>query len=121
MNFIDKLSSLNELPLFEKKMSAVYINFSTISFQIPVRCYELAFLVPALSGMASIHGGITNQCLQENPWFSGYSFENYGILEPTRADNISALKIAAVKSGFRWLYYYDNQKQEFVKLNCISG
>ena len=121
MNFIDKLSSLNELPLFEKKMSAVYINFSTISFQIPVRCYELAFLVPALSGMASIHGGITNQCLQENPWFNGYSFENYGILEPTRADNISALKIAAVKSGFRWLYYYDNQKQEFVKLNCISG
>lgn len=116
-DFITKLSELNRISLAEKSQSVVYVNFETLEFDLPVKCFERPFLIPALSGIASIHGGITEACLNENPWFSGYGYEYYDTVKPD-GTNLSELKSKATQKGFLWLYYFDPKKNDFIKIKC---
>lgn len=116
--FINQLNTLNKLvSLKEKKESIVYVNFSKLTFQLPLKCFEKPFLIPALSGMASIHGGVTKECMSENVWFQGYSYEYYNPID-TNNVSITALRLEAKQKGFKWLYFYDAEKSIFKKVNC---
>ncbi len=112
-DFINKLLELNKISLDEKRKSVVYVNFNALEFNLPVKCYERPLLIPALSGMVSINGGITGSCLKENPWFSGYGYEYYNIVEPS---NLSTLRSSSIKMGFQWIYYYDTKARDFIKI-----
>jgi len=115
--FITKLSNLNKLPLTVKKKSLIYINFENLGFDLPLRCYEIPFLAPALSGMASIKSGLNTDCSKANSWFSGYGYEYYDSIDGS-STNLHELKSIVLKKGYSWLYYYDIKSREFIHLNC---
>ena len=115
--FVFKLSELSKLSLEEKKQSVVYVNFDGLNFTLPIKCYEKPFLIPSFTGMASIKSGITKSCVSENPWFSGYGYEYYDLVEPAGFD-LAELKVQAAKKGFTWLFYYDPKRNDFMKVKC---
>lgn len=119
IGFFNAISKFNELPLAERKESVLYINFSELSFNLPIRCYEKPFLIPALSGIALINGGITSKCLEDHPWFRGYGYDYYRRREDGDFD-LAFIKSATVEKGFKWLYYYDSSSSAFIKVNCRS-
>jgi hypothetical protein len=116
--FLHKLIALNSVPMSEKRKSLVYMNFDSLGFYLPIKCYERPFLVPALAGMAAIHGNVDSVCMKENAWLGAYSFEYYDLLESRSRIGLSQLKLATARKGFQWLYYYDPKKSDFVKIKC---
>lgn len=119
MAFVNKLNALNAIPISEKKQSLVYVNFNNLDIYLPLHCYEKPFLVPALTGMASVHGGMTQACIDENSWFNSFGFEHYEVIDASDVD-INQLKKEVTQKGFKWLYYYDKTKAEFTKIDCNS-
>jgi hypothetical protein len=116
-SFIKKLSDLDELPLEVKSKALIYIDFEKLQFELPLKCFEKPLLIPALSGIASINGGLSKKCISENPWFSGYGFEHYDAIE-NHVVSLKTVRAQVVEKGFSWLFIYDNTLGEFIKVSC---
>lgn len=115
LEFINILNQLGELPREEKEKSCVYIDMNNIA-TLSGRCYEKPFVVPALTGMALIHGGLSKSCSQSHPWFSGYGYEYYDVLEDTNASQKDIIN-KAKSYGFRSLYFFDHDNKSFTRIN----
>jgi hypothetical protein len=129
LSFMVKLKELDDLPLEEKRRTLVYVDFRSLlvrgDYQWKLGCHNIAFIVPALSGMAMIDGidvtyfELCGGCCEE----IGLSYHYYPkwktreqINEPF---NVTALGERVRAKGFDNLIFYNLQTMDFekVKLN----
>jgi hypothetical protein len=113
-DILKKLSALDTIPLIEKKRSAVYIHFDRLPFAIENSCFERPFLIPALTGMATVNGGLSTECSTLHPWFKGYGFEYYEV--PKKNLTLQQILTMCRQHGFRQLYFFQQDKNEFVRV-----
>jgi hypothetical protein len=112
-----ELGKLDALPVAEKQQSLVYMDLSTVDPEWQVRCYNIPFIVPAISGIASLNGMLYSDC----GWNGGYGFEYYSrkdVADKNKSFSIQELCAQTKAKGFLYLYTYDGNKNTFVKTNC---
>jgi hypothetical protein len=112
-----ELKKLDALPVAEKQQSLVYLDLSIADPEWQVRCYNIPFIVPAISGIASLNGALYNDC----SWNGGYGFEYYGrkdVADRNKSFSFQELCAQTKAKGFLYLYTYDDNNKVFVKTNC---
>jgi hypothetical protein len=126
LSFLQKLKALDELPREQKSKTLVYIDLPTLTkdsrYDWKLPCYNIAFIVPSLAGMASIDGiDVTYDCGEccEN---NGYSYQyypkwkNYEQLKNT--NNKKYLCSRAYELGFESVMIYNLQTESFEQMKC---
>jgi hypothetical protein len=125
-SFLIKLQELDTILLTEKRESLVYVDLRTIfqnrEFNWKLHCHNIAFIVPALSGMALIDGidvtypDVCQLCCESYGY--GYHYYSKGksekeILTPP---SVQTLSKRVIHDGYKNLILYDLEKESFIKL-----
>jgi hypothetical protein len=111
------LRKLDGLPLAEKRKSLIYVDLSAVDTSWQVKCHNLPFIVPALSGIAALNGGLSSDC----SWNGGYGFDSYSrkeVVERNKTYSLQQLCAQAKAKGFEYIYTYEPKTNQFVRKDC---
>ncbi|WP_448529217.1 hypothetical protein [Raineya sp.] len=117
--FIQKIAELNKLPVAEKEEALLYIPFHKLHFpqwETALATQDGMYLV-GVSGLALLNGlpppkypvgaygfGYYDHSLREKTWTQGFTTEE--------------LKKLTLQKGFKYLYLFQPEKQNFEKITC---
>jgi len=117
--FLRKVAALDNKPLNEKKAASLYINL--VAYKVPFRipCFVVPFLLPGLSGMASLYG---------QPYdcgMGGYGFEYYTFRHKNHPgwDRIlTRPEICAMSKAkqLNQVVVFNLQKESFETVTCLQ-
>jgi hypothetical protein len=107
---VTSLVTLAKLKLKTRRHSAIFIPTTNPFWHaMPLPCTDVALMVPALSGIALIHGFPPKQCLLKHPhsMFFAYTSQhiNVALRHPLKPNKASVCKYAKHK-GFAQVYAF---------------
>jgi hypothetical protein len=116
-HFMQELTKLDTIPLEEKRRTLIYVDYRQLKIHFNVLCYEIPFLVPALSGIAMIDG-MPFDCVA-----GGFGFEYYSTKHTHPGmDKVYTQKQLCTmvkEKGFSNLIIYNPLKRVFEKVRCL--
>lgn len=129
--FLGKLKALDTLSLDEKRKTLIYVDFRTLfqrsDYNWRLFCHNIAFIVPALTGMAMIDGidityfELCPACCEQIGL--GYHYfpkwkNREQIDKPFCIDDLCK---RTKEKGFDKLIFYDLKTETFKKVTCTDG
>jgi hypothetical protein len=129
LTFLQKLKALDRLPLTEKRQTLIYINlrslFQRADYNWSLHCHNIAFIVPAFTGMAMIDGidvtysDLCPACCQ-NFGFGYHYYSKWKNLEEIDAPtNLEYIGQRVQQKGFKNLIYYNLDTEAFEKVELV--
>lgn len=127
LSFLLQLKELDDLPIREKRTSLVYVDFRKLfthpDYHWKLHCHNIAFIVPALSGIAMIDGidvtyfELCPDCCE----FIGLSYHYYPKWKSReqidQLANLGDLMNRVKEKGFENLFFYNLEKHSFERKN----
>lgn len=123
-HFVKALRDLNNLPRQERAASLLHIDYKHSGLSLPIYCFEVVFLAPALAGIAQLNGMMTeSDCIlsahgleRDYYGFWAYQFRTQADSEKLYSDEDL---IKMTKSlGFNQLIIYRPDLGMFEKISC---
>jgi hypothetical protein len=114
--FMKKLRALSNLSAAEKKHSGVFIDYYHSGLTLYIPCYDMAFLVPALSGMAQLNGLYASETCK---YLDGWTFNYYQIKSLEEREKLwtdQEICVLASSKGFKQVFVYKPDQNEFIRI-----